>query len=103
MRFDWSTLLLQTINVLVLIWLLRRFLFRPVLDIIVARKEAAEKLLADAAAERERAQSEAEKIARGEAQLAADRNHILADAHAAAESERAQLFERANHEAAEAR
>ena len=50
MHFDWSTLILQTINVLVLLWLLRRFLFRPVAAIIAQRQAAAEKLLADAAA-----------------------------------------------------
>jgi F-type H+-transporting ATPase subunit b len=30
MRIDWWTLALQTANVLILIWLLGRFLFRPV-------------------------------------------------------------------------
>ncbi len=53
MHFDWSTLSLQTINILVLLWLLRRFLFRPVVAIIAERKGAAEKLLADAAAARD--------------------------------------------------
>ena len=32
MQIDWSTLALQTVNVLVLVWLLARFLFRPVSD-----------------------------------------------------------------------
>ena len=50
MRIDWTTLALQTINVLVLVWLLARFLFRPVMTIIAERRAAAEKLLADAAA-----------------------------------------------------
>ena len=49
MRIDWSTLALQTVNVLVLVWLLARFLFRPVMAIIAERRIAAEKLLADAA------------------------------------------------------
>ncbi len=43
MHFDWSTLILQTIDVLVLLWLLRRFLFRPVVAIIEERRNAAEK------------------------------------------------------------
>ncbi len=41
MRIDWSTLALQTINALVLIWLLARFLFRPVAGIIAERQKAA--------------------------------------------------------------
>jgi F-type H+-transporting ATPase subunit b len=48
MRIDWWTLGLQTINALVLVWLLARFLFRPVADIIARRKAEAERLLDDA-------------------------------------------------------
>ena len=51
MRIDWWTLALQTVNVLVLVWLLGRFLFRPVMD-IVAKRRGGGKLLADAAAAR---------------------------------------------------
>lgn len=45
MRIDWSTLALQTVNVVVLVWLLSRFLFRPVSDIIAKRQAAARKLI----------------------------------------------------------
>ena len=55
MRIDWWTLALQTVNVLVLIWLLARFFFRPVMDIVVKRQEEAKKLLADAARTRQEA------------------------------------------------
>jgi F-type H+-transporting ATPase subunit b len=49
MRIDWWTLALQTANVLILIWLLGRFLFRPVADIVARRQDEANKLIADAA------------------------------------------------------
>ena len=55
MHIDWWTLALQTVNVLVLIWLLARFFFRPVVDIVAKRQEEANKLLADAAAARQEA------------------------------------------------
>lgn len=48
MRIDWWTLALQAINALVLIWLLSRFLFRPVANIIAERKAAASRLLQQA-------------------------------------------------------
>ncbi len=102
MHFDWSTLVLQTINILVLLWLLRRFLFRPVVAIIAERKDTAEKLLADAAAAREQAMATAAQAALREKTLAADSEHILADAHAAAETERAKLLEQTAQEAARA-
>jgi len=57
MDLDWSTFLLEIINFLVLVWLLRRFLYRPVLAAIVRRQESvrselesAEAMRADAAA-----------------------------------------------------
>ena len=46
MHFDWWTLALQTVNVLVLIWILARFFFRPVADIVAKRQAEADKLLA---------------------------------------------------------
>ena len=55
MHFDWWTLALQTVNVLVLIWILARFFFRPVADIVAKRQAETNKLLADAAAAREQA------------------------------------------------
>lgn len=65
MHIDWSTLALQTVNVLVLVWLLARYLFRPVMAIIAERRVAAEKLLADAATTRAQAEAYA-----AEAQIA---------------------------------
>jgi F-type H+-transporting ATPase subunit b len=49
MHIDWWTLGFQTINAVVLIWILSRFLFRPVADIIVQRQKAVSKLVDDAA------------------------------------------------------
>ena len=50
MHLDLWTMALQTVNVLVLVWLLQHFLFRPVAGIIAARRAAADRLLADAEA-----------------------------------------------------
>ncbi len=38
MHLQWSTIALQTINFVVLVWLLQRFLYKPVLHMIDARK-----------------------------------------------------------------
>jgi F-type H+-transporting ATPase subunit b len=103
MHFDWSTLVLQTVNVLVLLWLLRRFLFRPVVAIIAARKDAADKLLADADSARAQAQQAAAQAAQHEQSLAADGEHIRAEAHAVAAAERTTLLDHATQEAADLR
>jgi F-type H+-transporting ATPase subunit b len=62
MRIDWWTLALQTVNVLILIWILGRFFFRPVADIVARRQEEANRLLSDADAAR-RAAAEAREDA----------------------------------------
>jgi F-type H+-transporting ATPase subunit b len=103
MHFDWSTLILQTVNVLVLLWLLRRFLFRPVMAIIAQRQATAEKLLADAAAAREQAQAQVAQTTQHQQALTADSDRILAATRAAAETERTNLLKQAEDEAAKMR
>lgn len=62
MRIDWSTLALQTINVVVLVWLLSRFLFRPVSDIIAKALDAhATRLAIDIARARRAHRSRADR------------------------------------------
>lgn len=64
MQIDWWTLGLQTVNALVLIWLLAHFLFRPVVDAIATRQKAAGQLLADAQAAKTAAENERDKAPR---------------------------------------
>lgn len=39
MQFDWTTFALEVVNFLVLVWVLKRFLYRPVMDVLDARQE----------------------------------------------------------------
>ncbi|HVW11976.1 MAG TPA: hypothetical protein VHC90_25525 [Bryobacteraceae bacterium] len=48
MQLDWSTFVLEIVNFLVLIWILKRFLYKPVLQVIEQRKAAIDKALAEA-------------------------------------------------------
>ena len=50
MQFNWTTFALEIINFLVLIWILQRFLYKPVLNAIAQRKAAIDKTLDDARA-----------------------------------------------------
>ncbi len=99
MHIDWWTLGLQTINLLVLVLILSRFLFRPIADIIRERQTAADDLLKNAEAERaqaDKAEQEAEKDRR-EAEKA--RGDILKTAAREAEAEKAQILADARKEA----
>jgi F-type H+-transporting ATPase subunit b len=103
MHLDWSTLALQTVNVLVLLWLLHRFLFKPVTAIIADRRHAAEKMLAEAEAARTRASVHEAEIVRREEGERQQAGQIRAAALQAAQAERAALLRQAHEEADEAR
>ncbi|MCG6942660.1 MAG: F0F1 ATP synthase subunit delta [Thiohalocapsa sp.] len=92
MELDWSTFLLEIVNFLILIWILKHFLYRPVRASIEARRERVAAALeqaeaARAEAEQARAGLEAQREAlaqeRGEAraglerELAAERERRL--------------------------
>lgn len=100
MRIDLWTLALQTVNVLVLIWLLARFLFRPVTAVIAARRESADKLLVEAETQRQQATDAAASLAHEREGLAAEGQRILGEARATAEAERATLLQHATEAAA---
>lgn len=104
MSIDWITVAAQLANFLVLVWLLKRFLYRPILDGIDAReaeitgrmqvairaKEEARDAEADYHAQLARLQSEQESASdavRHEAEE--DKNALLAAAHDQIERERA--------------
>ena len=58
MLFDGFTVAAQTLNFLVLVWLMKRFLYKPILDAIDAREKRIALALADAAAKKADAQKE---------------------------------------------
>lgn len=50
MELNWSTFLLEIVNFLVLVWILKHFLYKPVLDIIARRRADIDKTLSEAKA-----------------------------------------------------
>lgn len=99
MNFDWTTFALQLVNVLVLLAILRHFLFRPVARIIEQRRadtqaalDAAKAVEADAKAAMEKARGDVEE-------LATTRQELLSKASDEAERQRAALLDKAREEA----
>jgi F-type H+-transporting ATPase subunit b len=99
MRIDWWTLGLQTVNILVLVWILSRFLFRPVAAIIAKRRDEAGSVMAEAKAARDQAAAERDKAVAETARQAAARADVLAKAVAEAETQRAALLATAKADA----
>ncbi len=58
MLIDWFTVGAQVLNFLILVWLMRRFLYQPILHAIDAREQRVAAELADAAAKQAEAQQE---------------------------------------------
>ncbi len=90
MSLDWSTLALQAVNFLVLVWLLQRFLYRPVLAAIDRRRaetSALQTQAADAQAKAEAAEREWHDRQRAfEAEIAGLRHAAEADAQRRADA-----------------
>lgn len=99
MHLDGWTLLLQAINFLVLVWLLRHFLYRPVLAVIAERQAATERVRAEAEAARADADHLRQGLEGERAGLASERDRLLAAAHTQAEADRAALLDKARAEA----
>ena len=98
MTFDVWTLGFQAVNVLVLVWLLHRFFWKPVAGVITERQAAAESLLAEAKAERTEAEVALAEIAATRAGLADDRDAMLAAARTDSEATRDTLLSEAQAE-----
>lgn len=99
MRIDWWTLAFQTVNVLVLMWLLSRFLFKPVSKIMAERQLAAAALMQDAATARDTAERDRKQAAGEAAASNAARLQRLGEITTEAEQVRASLLATARAEA----
>jgi len=56
MLIDWFTVGAQALNFLILVWLMRRYLYKPIINAIDAREKRIAAELADAAAKQAEAQ-----------------------------------------------
>lgn len=91
MSIDWITVAAQIVNFLVLIWLLKRFLYKPILNGIDAREADIAARVAAAEAAREKAETSAADHAAALAALAAEKSALIDAARAEAAATRARL------------
>ncbi|MFA6239689.1 MAG: hypothetical protein WC655_02095 [Candidatus Hydrogenedentales bacterium] len=95
MPIDWFTVGAQALNFAILVWLLKRFLYKPILNAIDARESRIAAQLADAAAKEAEAQRERGEFQRKNEEIDQQRDGLLTKARQEAESERQRLFEEA--------
>ncbi len=86
MTLDLWGLSLQAINVLILVWLLSRVFWRPVAGAITRRQEAAQAMLDEGKAAQAKADAALAEVNETRAGIAAERDAILAEAKATADT-----------------
>ena len=94
MGFDWWTYALQAANFAVLVWLLHRFLYRPVLKIIAARKAEIDQLYQESASAKSAAEAQLTAGTAERKKIAAERDALLS--RSAAQAEEAAAARRAD-------
>jgi F-type H+-transporting ATPase subunit b len=90
-QIDWLTVAAQIVNFLALVWLLQRFLYRPITEAMARREARIEARLAEAKAAREDAEAEARRVRDEEQALEARREEMLDDARREADDLRKRL------------
>ena len=98
MTIDWVTIAAQIANFLVLVWLLKRFLFGPVVAAMDRREARIAQRLHEAAESRAKAEREAGHLSEARAHIEAQREALLAQARDAADGERRRLVAEARRE-----
>ena len=103
MLIDWFTVIAQVINFLILVWLLKRFLYRPILDAIDAREQRIAAKIADADTKETEAQKQLEEYQQKNEVFDQQRNTRMNEVLEAAKAERAQLLDAARQESEDLR
>ena len=103
MLIDWFTVIAQAINFLILVWLLKRFLYQPILNAIDAREERIAKELKAADEKKAEAQKERDLLARKNEEFNQQRTTLLKKAMDEANMERSQFLNDARKEAEDSR
>jgi F-type H+-transporting ATPase subunit b len=95
MLIDWFTVGAQVLNFLILVWLMKRFLYKPILQAIDAREQRIAKELAAAAATQTEAENERRAFQQKNEAFETRRGALLSQATDEAKHERERLLDQA--------
>jgi F-type H+-transporting ATPase subunit b len=95
MLIDWFTVCAQALNFLILAWLLKRFLYKPILNAIESRESRIAKELADADGKKAEAQKEHDEFQHKNEAFDQERAALLAKATGEVKMERERLLDEA--------
>ena len=95
MLIDWFTVGAQALNFIILVWLLKHFLYKPILDAVDAREKLIAAQLADAEAKKAEAQQERDEFQHKNEEFDRQRAALLSRATDEAKAERVRLLDEA--------
>ena len=93
MLIDWFTVVAQALNFLILVWLMKRFLYKPILDAIDAREKRIATELADAAEKNVEAKKERDEFKYKIEEFEKQRDELMSQATDEANVERQRLLD----------
>jgi len=99
MLIDWFTVAAQAVNFLILVWLLKHFLYKPILNAIDAREKGIAAQLAEAATKKAEAQKEHDDFQSKNKAWDDQRSALLSKATDEANTEKDHLLAEANKQA----
>lgn len=103
MFIDWFTVGAQIVNFLILVYLLKRFLYQPIVKHMNEREEKIAGRLQEASDQRQEAQQQIDAFRRKQEELEEQRATILEQAEEEAQQRRQELIEQARNQAADKR
>ena len=99
MLINWFTVIAQAINFLILVWLLKRFLYKPILHAIDEREKGIATQLAQAEAKKAEAQKDRDDFQHKNEVFDQERAALLKKATDEAKAERQRLLDEARKDA----
>jgi F-type H+-transporting ATPase subunit b len=101
--FDWFTVFAQIANFLILMWLLKRFLYKPVLNAIDTREKRIADLLKETELNQLQVEQQQSELIAKNTEFASKRIDLLAQANTEAEDMKQHVLEAASNDAAQQR
>src|SRR5579862_7181678 len=95
MLIDWFTICAQALNFLILVWLMKRFLYKPILYAIDAREKQVATELADADTQKTEAKKDHDEFQHKSEEFDRQRAALLSKATDEAKAERQRLLDEA--------
>jgi F-type H+-transporting ATPase subunit b len=99
MNINWFTVIAQVINFLLLVWLLKKFLYKPILNAIDEREKKIRDKLKDADAQKAAAQKEQDDFKKQQEDFDQQKKALMDKAVADANTQKQQLMDAAKTEA----